>query len=79
MHRQWPQIQAFLRFLDQEETSSQQKTKKEDRATENISTELDLVQFHSNNDLYFPSDTDHEVKEMTKYTAVHQSETEESK
>lgn len=50
----------------------------EDPATESISTELDLVQFRSNNDLYFPTDTDHGVKEMTKYIAVHQSETEES-
>lgn len=73
---QWPQIWAFLRSLDLEVTSSQQKTKKGDPATESISRELGLLQFHSSNDLYFPTGTDRGVKEMTRYTAVHQSGTE---
>lgn len=59
-------------------TSNQQKTKKGDLETESISRELGLLQFHSNSDLYFPTGTGHGVKEMTRYIAAHQSETEAS-
>lgn len=57
-------------------TSSQRKTKQGGPATENTSRELGLLRFYSSTDLYFPTGTDHGEREMTKYTAVHRSETE---